>query len=74
VVVIQGQVIASIQGLSLGEGPGAVQYFGTRTIEADLGLNDAKLSRIWMVLHPEGVERVQPGVSTPETPSHDGAP
>jgi 6-phosphogluconate dehydrogenase len=30
-----------------------------------------------MLLHPEGVERVQPGVSTvstPETPSHGGAP
>ena len=27
-----------------------------------------------MFLHPEGVERVQPGVSTPGTPSHGGAP
>jgi hypothetical protein len=27
-----------------------------------------------MVFHPEGVERVQPGVSTPGTPSHGGAP
>jgi len=26
------------------------------------------------LLHPEGVERVQPGVSTPGTPSDGGAP
>jgi hypothetical protein len=26
-----------------------------------------------MLLHPEGVERVQPGVSTPGTPAHGGA-
>ena len=32
--------------------------------------NGAKLSGI----HPEGVERVQPGVSTPGTPVHGGAP
>jgi hypothetical protein len=27
-----------------------------------------------MFLHPKGVERVQPGVSTPGTSSHGGAP